>query len=84
MNYNEEGRNERERVREGRPRPEPEPRGQREKNHPGLDISTRTVSECQPSGTDRTFFKAIDYLIYRDNLFPDYHSRSGGRDSGQF
>lgn len=62
MNYNEEGRNERERVREGRPRPEPEPRGQREKNHPGLDISTRTVSECQPSGTDRTFFKAIDSI----------------------
>ena len=40
---------ENERGREGgRPRPEPE--SEREKNHRSLDISTRTVSECQASG----------------------------------
>lgn len=62
MNYNEEGRNERERVREGRPRPEPEPRGQRETNHPGLDISSRTVSECQPSGRDGQYIFQSNWL----------------------
>ena len=45
MNYNEEGRDERERARKGG-----EPESEREKNHRGLDISTRTVSEWQASG----------------------------------
>ena len=82
MNYNEEGKNKRERAREGRPRPAPG--RQREKNHPGprLEISTRTVSECQPSGTDKSFFNKL--MLNRDNLFSDYHSWSGGWDSGQF
>ena len=38
------------------------------------------LSASQPGRTEH-FSK---HLMYRDNLFPDYHSRSGGRDSGQF
>ena len=64
---------ENERGREGDPGQSPE--AERERNHPEprLEISTRTVSECQASGADKAFLSQID-VKQGYNIFPDYHS----------